>query len=103
MASQKEQFRETGEIYTPASMIFGVPPPQLISDYSVVEVNNYNAYNPEKPEKKEPTDHGVFDPKLGPYEKGNLCPTCGNDRICCVGHFGHIKLALPIFHTGSQL
>ena len=37
MSSQKEQFHESGEIYRPESVIFGVPEPKLLSQYSVVQ------------------------------------------------------------------
>lgn len=28
------------------------------------------------------------------------CTTCGQDLTDCPGHFGYIRLALPIFHVG---
>lgn len=36
----------------------------------------------------------------GPNEKGGTCPTCHQDHTHCVGHYGYIKLALPVFHIG---
>jgi len=76
MASQKEQFHEKGEIFRPESMIFGVPEPQLLKQYSVVQVNNFQPY--EKPDTREPSRYGVFDPALGAYERDRGdCPTCG--------------------------
>ena len=80
MASQKEQFHEKGEIFTPESMIFGIPEPQLLSQYSVVQVNNFQPY--EKPDTRQPSKYGVFDPALGAFErdKGD-CPTCGKERV----------------------
>lgn len=36
----------------------------------------------------------------GPNEKGGRCLTCGEDNAKCVGHYGYIKLALPVFHVG---
>ena len=78
MASQKEQFHEAGEIFRPESMIFGVPEPQLLKQYSVVQVNNFQPY--EKPDTREPSRYGVFDPALGAYERDRgECPTCGKD------------------------
>ena len=65
----------------------------------ILEVNNYQTY--EKPDTREPSKHGVFDPNLGVFRKEHGdCPTCGKDNLLCTGHFGHIELALPVFHTG---
>ena len=76
MASQKEQFHETGEIYRPESMIFAIPDSQLMSQYSVTQVNNFVTY--ENPDTRKPNKHGPFDPALGAYEKNSGdCPTCG--------------------------
>jgi hypothetical protein len=36
----------------------------------------------------------------GPNEKGGTCPTCHEDHTHCVGHYGYVKLALPVFHIG---
>lgn len=36
----------------------------------------------------------------GPNEKGKKCATCGEDTQKCVGHYGYIKLVLPVFHIG---
>jgi DNA-directed RNA polymerase III subunit RPC1 len=32
--------------------------------------------------------------------KGGHCETCNEDYKTCPGHFGFVKLALPIFHVG---
>ena len=41
---------------------------------------------------------------LFPATKGNskagLCGTCNKRIDECVGHFGHVSLALPVFHAG---
>ncbi|KAI9222317.1 DNA-directed RNA polymerase III subunit C1 [Blastocladiella britannica] len=44
--------------------------------------------------------HGPLDLRLGPSEKVAECNTCGNKLADCPGHFGHIRLALPLFHIG---
>jgi DNA-directed RNA polymerase beta' subunit len=91
MTSQKEQFHEKGEIYRPESMIFGVPEPQLLGQYSVVQVNNFVPYI--RPDTREPSQYGVFDPKLGVFNRDQGdCPTCGKPNLDCPGHFGHIDL-----------
>ena len=39
----------------------------------------------------------LYDPRMGPVDNG-LCVTCGKTVVTCPGHFGHIRLAKPIFH-----
>lgn len=49
---------------------------------------------------KTPAEYGPLDGRLGPSEKGKTCLTCGEEAARCVGHYGYIKLALPVFHIG---
>lgn len=37
---------------------------------------------------------------MGVSQKGTLCETCKQDLVACVGHFGYLDLALPVFHVG---
>ena len=39
----------------------------------------------------------VFDPKFGAVGYAERCVTCNSDINNCVGHFGHIDLALPFY------
>uniref|UniRef100_A0A6C0ABX9 DNA-directed RNA polymerase n=1 Tax=viral metagenome TaxID=1070528 RepID=A0A6C0ABX9_9ZZZZ len=48
----------------------------------------------------EPKRGGLIDPRLGPPGTDMDCATCGLNSSKCVGHFGHISLAEPIFHIG---
>lgn len=50
--------------------------------------------------QRTPTDHGVLDPRLGVSNKNKKCATCGLQLKDCAGHFGYIKLPLPVFHQG---
>ena len=45
-----------------------------------------------------PVKNGVVDDRLGTTDNHSLCGTCGLKAIYCEGHFGHIKLAEPVFH-----
>ncbi|CUI14455.1 DNA-directed RNA polymase III large subunit, putative [Bodo saltans] len=45
-------------------------------------------------------DFGVNDRRLGVCDRTGLCATCGLKSIDCVGHSGHVDLALPVFHLG---
>lgn len=49
---------------------------------------------------EEATRGGVIDPRLGVTEDRSYCATCGESALTCPGHFGHIKLAEPVFHPG---
>ncbi len=35
---------------------------------------------------------------MGVTETGKVCSTCGQKNLLCPGHFGHIKLARPVFN-----
>ncbi len=48
----------------------------------------------------EPKKGGLIDTRLGSTNNGVDCATCGFDSTNCIGHFGHIDLAEPVFHIG---
>ncbi|GAV72253.1 RNA_pol_Rpb1_2 domain-containing protein/RNA_pol_Rpb1_3 domain-containing protein/RNA_pol_Rpb1_1 domain-containing protein/RNA_pol_Rpb1_5 domain-containing protein/RNA_pol_Rpb1_4 domain-containing protein [Cephalotus follicularis] len=45
-----------------------------------------------------PTEGGLYDPKLGPLDERTPCKTCGQLKLNCHGHFGHIKLVYPAYN-----
>ena len=47
-----------------------------------------------------PATNGCMDPRLGVSDKASSCKTCGKNISVCAGHFGWIKLELPVFHAG---
>ncbi len=49
---------------------------------------------------REPSHGGVLDPRLGVSNKKQECQTCSQQLASCTGHFGYIKLELPVFHIG---
>ena len=49
---------------------------------------------------KEPMEYGPLDPHLGTSNKKADCKTCGEKLEGCPGHFGSIRLSLPVFHIG---
>jgi DNA-directed RNA polymerase II subunit RPB1 len=55
---------------------------------------------PELYDNLEPKRGGLIDPRLGTTENQIDCATCGLSNAYCVGHFGHIDLAEPMFHIG---
>lgn len=48
----------------------------------------------------EPLQGGAIDRRLGVTENRLECGTCGESAYRCPGHFGHIRLAEPVFHMG---
>ncbi|XP_045532098.1 DNA-directed RNA polymerase III subunit RPC1-like [Pieris brassicae] len=49
---------------------------------------------------KSPMCGGPLDRRLGVGNKKDTCLTCNENIVSCVGHFGDIKLVLPVFHIG---
>jgi DNA-directed RNA polymerase III subunit RPC1 len=49
---------------------------------------------------RQPAVGGCLDPRLGVSDKLSSCATCHRKLVDCAGHFGYIKLALPVFHIG---
>lgn len=47
-----------------------------------------------------PAPYGVLDSRLGVSGKTDSCATCSRKLQDCAGHFGFIKLELPVFHIG---
>ncbi|KAG0150353.1 hypothetical protein CROQUDRAFT_58307 [Cronartium quercuum f. sp. fusiforme G11] len=45
-----------------------------------------------------PTNGGLYDPRLGPFQLRDICRTCRLSNSHCPGHFGHIELNVPVFH-----
>jgi DNA-directed RNA polymerase III subunit RPC1 len=45
-------------------------------------------------------EYGPLDRRMGVSSKLNACETCGKPLQDCNGHFGHVRLVLPVFHVG---
>lgn len=57
---------------------------------------------PDLYDNMEPKRGGLIDMRLGVTSNSLECATCGLDSTHCVGHFGHIELAEPVFHRGYR-
>eukprot|EP00835_Amoeboradix_gromovi_P002001 NODE_104_length_19952_cov_0.449000.p1 type:complete len:1361 gc:universal NODE_104_length_19952_cov_0.449000:14372-18454(+) len=77
---------------------FGIFSKSDIDRISHIEVLSSDLYN--YTTTKEAVPYGPLDRRLGCAEKNALCETCNKKMEECVGHFGVIKLSLPIFHYG---
>ncbi|KAK4688347.1 DNA-directed RNA polymerase III subunit RPC1, partial [Tremellales sp. Uapishka_1] len=74
--------------------------PKDIVRISELEVTTSELYTNHEDGRRTPAVGSVIDPRMGPNEKGPTCPTCHEGAALCVGHYGYIKLALPVFHIG---
>ena len=72
---------------------FGIANPVDIVNRSVVELKTDKTFT----QRDHPVAGGVFDTRFGVIDHGKVCPTCKQTNILCPGHFGHIKLARPVY------
>ncbi|KAF2716271.1 beta and beta-prime subunits of DNA dependent RNA-polymerase [Polychaeton citri CBS 116435] len=73
--------------------------------FSPEEIKNMSVCHVEYPEtmdeqRHRPREKGLNDPKMGTIDRAYMCGTCGESQQECPGHFGHIELAVPVFHVG---
>ena len=69
---------------------FGVFSPDEIVRRSVVEVSSHST--------QDGKIGGLSDPRMGVLENGKLCRSCGLNNKQCPGHFGHYRLARPVYY-----
>ena len=72
---------------------FSILSPDEIRRRSVAEIFTHETYDGDTPKVG-----GLFDPRMGVLDHGKKCPTDQLDNRHCPGYFGHIELALPVFH-----
>jgi DNA-directed RNA polymerase II subunit RPB1 len=82
----------TSEIESVVGIQFGIFSPDEIVRRSVVEITSQATYD-----GNEPKIGGLFDPRMGVLENGKVCRSCGQTNHGCPGHFGHYRLARPVF------
>ncbi|KAG2393444.1 hypothetical protein C9374_006975 [Naegleria lovaniensis] len=75
---------------------FSVFTPEDIRRMSTIQVFNHYYYTPDR----RGFPHGPLDPRLGTGTKKDICETCGLGVADCIGHYGYVKLELPVFHIG---
>eukprot|EP00051_Salpingoeca_urceolata_P001895 m.44963 g.44963 ORF g.44963 m.44963 type:complete len:1535 (+) comp11747_c0_seq1:191-4795(+) len=93
----KEQFRENTIPKRVSHVRFGIMDADELRRLSVMQVREPELYT--QPHRQ-PTPYGPLDRRLGTSSKSGKCDTCGERVQNCAGHFGHIKLVLPVFHVG---
>ncbi|CAN3474396.1 DNA-directed RNA polymerase II subunit RPB1 [Diutina catenulata] len=74
---------------------FGLLSPEETRAISVCRIEYPETMDPVT---KRPREGGLNDTRLGSTDRNFRCQTCLEDFSECIGHFGHIDLATPIFH-----
>jgi DNA-directed RNA polymerase II subunit RPB1 len=85
--------RPSSEIEPIVGIQFGIFSPEEVERRSVVEITTHSVY-----EGSEPKIGGLFDPRMGVLENGKTCRSCGQTNHNCPGHFGHYRLARPVYY-----
>ncbi len=83
--SEDEMSVEKGSI---GSIQFSFMSEKEIEDFGVVEITDTKLGGP----------NSLYDPKMGPTTKGEICETCECNWDDCPGHFGYIKLNAKFPH-----
>jgi len=82
------------------SIEFNIWDSNEILDMSAIGKGTPGIIIPDLYDNQEPKRGGLIDPRMGTTDDAIDCATCGLNNIYCVGHFGHITLAEPVFHMG---
>lgn len=70
---------------------FGILSTEEILDMSVAEIKNNRITGTN-------VVGSLYDPRMGPMNNNDICPTCSMKPDMCPGHFGHIVLNIDIIH-----
>lgn len=76
---------------------FGIADGREIASSAALHVHEKTLY---KLPERTPTAGGILDPAMGTTSRNTLCTTCAGKMSDCSGHFGFIRLQLPVFHIG---
>lgn len=76
------------------SLKFNVFKPEEVKKFSVCKVTNTISFDT----IGNPVTGGLYDVSMGPTTRREICSTCMNDQIDCIGHFGHIELVMPCYN-----
>ena len=82
------------DIKTIEGIQFSILDSESIEKMSVCEITSTDTYS-----GSEPIIGGLFDSRMGVIENDKICKVCMQKNAFCPGHFGHIKLAKPVFHS----
>lgn len=77
---------------------FGALSSREIIEQAEVEITTRDLYDLEK--GRAVREGGALDTRMGTSSNAIQCLTCHGNLATCHGHFGYVRLALPVFHVG---
>ena len=80
-----------------AQLQFGLLSASEIQRLAEFQVSSASLFT--QPSRK-PAIGGCLDTRLGVSDKFSFCATCKRKLTDCTGHYGYIRLELPVFHIG---
>ncbi|XP_073009025.1 DNA-directed RNA polymerase III subunit 1 isoform X1 [Typha latifolia] len=103
MARPEEKLRCTKEPYIEdvgpkkiKSIRFSMFSGEEVKKSAEVQVWNNRIYGADL----KPVENGLLDQRMGAANKAGQCVTCHGKFTDCPGHFGYLKLVLPVFNVG---
>src|SRR5580692_6325494 len=90
------EFEYNEDVGTVSKVSFGILSPERIKQKSVCEIYKHIT-------NQKNLEGTLMDPRLGPIERGQICPTCSYTYKNCPGHFGHLVLAKPMIQIQYYL
>lgn len=73
----------------------------MLSSINVLQISHAEITTPDLYESVSvPVMNGPLDLRMGVGNKSMVCLTCDKSLEQCLGHFGHARLSLPIYHIG---
>jgi DNA-directed RNA polymerase II subunit RPB1 len=85
--------QQSSDLESVVGIQFSIFSPEEIERRSVVEITSQATYD-----GNEPKIGGLFDPRMGVLDNGKVCRSCGQTNHSCPGHFGHYRLARPVYY-----
>jgi DNA-directed RNA polymerase II subunit RPB1 len=80
------------------SIQFGLLSPEELLEISRVCVDSQDVIE----NGNQPKSGGLLDLRMGTMDRSAKCQTCLSDNRECMGHFGHIELAKPVYNYGHM-
>lgn len=95
---ESELFRFDPELKEIDRIDFDIFGNREILEYSALDKTTNGLIVPDLYENQEAKVGGLVDARMGTTNNQMDCTTCELNTIYCIGHFGHIKLAEPVFN-----
>lgn len=96
----KQQYREANVAHKISQIQFSLFSKQQMEQQAHLQIVSERIYTGAEEGRKVPATDGVLDRRMGLSTVKGVCDTCGNELARCLGHFGYVDLAFPVFHVG---